>query len=465
MAFIAAPLVAEFVLVAGETLAGFGASEAVATGVSAYIGKELLKKVDDVAYQLVEKVVGKENIEGAQQTLGEFGQIIEDGAAAGVNAYITGNPSHYVKPGDQRAASSINRTNNSTNPQFEWSPPNQSDYQKYLSSYGMGDNPGATTGGSDTVTTGINTYSANQDSNSDIINVDFGGEAASDAIDYTPKQLSDLIVRQATALAFGETPTPDGVVDTAINAVSDNIEDLSLFQRMNKYYADMAVPTNDQYLEIAAVYNGRALTYPEGISMTFDEERQLIRFDWVNEIGAPQTLFQTTGIIIPSVYGVFGGANSRNSEFPIDYLDSLYMNHDLSYVNGPSLVGDYQLIARIVNNMDRIPPEGRSFARTSVIYFATIGSTISALYGSLPGDTVADVPVPQVTKDDVFPVVVPSSLQLPDDEYVVARFEFYRDFEKAMEASQVQHGIMAPTGKAASMRLLQLFNNMQIELL
>lgn len=451
MAFIAAPFVAEFVIVGGETLVSLGASEAIATAVSAYVGKELLKKVDEAAYSLVEKIIGKENIDQAKQTVDELGNIVSDNFESGVNAYITGDPSHLVK--EDRVIRSIYGTNNS--PSKLPPVPTKSDYQNYLNSYGMGDSVGADVTIPDSVASGMN---------SDIINVDFGNEATSDAVDYSPKQLSDIIVKQATALAFNESETPDSVVDSAIDAVSDNIEDLSLFQRMNKYYAELSVPTNERYLEIAAVYNGVGLTYPEGIDMSFDEERQLIRFDWRDELGVPKTLFQTTGIIIPPVYGVFGGANSPNNSFPIDYLDSLYMNHDHSYVNGPNLDGDYQLISRIMNNIGRIPPEGRPFARTSVIYFATIGSTISALYGSLPGE-VAEVPVPQVTKDDIFPVVQPSALQLPDDEYITARFEFYRDFKKAMEASSVQHGIMAPTGKAASMRLLQLFNNMEVELL
>ena len=278
---------------------------------------------------------------------------------------------------------------------------------------------------------------------------------------YSPKELSDLLVKHTTLLSYSDLSNPQVISDVGIAVSDSKVKSLTLLQKLNTFAAKKVLPKNDLFYKMFAVYNGKVIT-EKTVLMSFDQEKKLIRFDWNDEVNDTHTLFQNTGIVVPSIYGVFGGINSINNAYPSDLLDTFFCFHDQSYTgNMFSLEGDYQLISRLVQNMNRFSPEAQAFAKTSIIYFSTIGHVLANIKGSLP-DSITKQVVPNLTKDDIFPVVQPEAQSLPNADYIIARFNFYKELEQTFIESSKQHGIYAPSGAGAQLRLAQEFGNIMI---
>jgi len=61
------------------------------------------------------------------------------------------------------------------------------------------------------------------------------------------------------------------------------------------------------------------------------------------------------------------------------YTDLYSMYHDRSYINGPSLTGDYQYISRLTQNYNKMTNYDQKLAKIGILYFSTLGSLVSRL--------------------------------------------------------------------------------------
>lgn len=288
----------------------------------------------------------------------------------------------------------------------------------------------------------------------------------------SPTALGKIIVTGASSLS-----TNGGNVSKSIaDSIGGDPQNYTISQKISNFFATQTTPNNDQYNEIAKVYNGKNLIYPfvnfrnipytQG--RTTNSQGKLSKptikqFYWNDETGQSFTLNQNTGLIIPAVYGNFVGPNSPNNNPPIDLLDSFATQHDQSW-SGPggsfNLKGDYAFVSRLAQNKQRFPSEVQNLVNSTIVYFSTLGQTISKLKGSLP-DEVASQPVPQMTMDDVFPVANPQAVSLPPAEYVQLRYEFFKDLDQSVKSNTSTNSIYSQDYR--SKIISQYFENILVQ--
>ena len=203
--------------------------------------------------------------------------------------------------------------------------------------------------------------------------------------------------------------------------------------------------------------------------MYFDPEKQLKFFELINELGTIKIMYQTTGLIIPPVHGVFQGANSPNDELPIDLVDLFSAFHDETYINGPSLQGDYEYISRLSQNFTRMSEEEKPYARLGIVYFSTMGNLVSKMFGdssfNIP-DTSSPLPspLPNVsssvinTNQTIFHILNP-------DLSIEEHTSFKEEFMKSLEIAKIENGIGSSISSSFRTKVLaKEFGNILVEL-
>jgi hypothetical protein len=170
--------------------------------------------------------------------------------------------------------------------------------------------------------------------------------------------------------------------------------------------------------------------------------------------------------VLPAIWGVFTGPYSRNNEMPVSLLDLFAAFHDYDYGQGGFFdqAGDYKLISRSSQNFFRMTPEEQPYARTTILYFSTLGHVASSLKGSLSSD-VATNKISDGAKDDIFPAIVPESIHMDPVHYETARFNFYQDLERDFDQESKTSSLFASSGGYRSQLLAREFGDIQIQLL
>ncbi len=257
-----------------------------------------------------------------------------------------------------------------------------------------------------------------------------------------PNSLASLLVSHATGLAMnnvtkgtkleltdhkGDAVIPTGTNEDVIKNIASE-DKLGLLEKLSNFYADKAVDDSEEFQKIYKVYNGVGFE-PKNVVISVSSDSWV--FDMYDEVGVRIHLEQRfDAVTIPNVYGNFGGLRSSNREKPIDVPDTCFMAHDADYaVSMFHTLGDQKLVSRLLNRRADWPRDSIKLLNSIVIYFSTIGASISKLKGSITGDPV--VSVEDVT-DDIFPVINPSLVG--SSEYVTLRQDFYKQFETSVKS-------------------------------
>ncbi len=186
------------------------------------------------------------------------------------------------------------------------------------------------------------------------------------------------------------------------------------------------LPNSELYQKISSVYNGSGMSVKESITMYKDPRKNLLYFILKDETGKLSTLYQTTGIVLPAYPGtVFMGPRSPNNNYPTNLTDLFCAFHDQTYINGPNLEGDYSLISRCANRYNDMDDFEKKLARICIMYFGTLGTTISNLLGSSPSD-IHKVPSTEIVTDDIYTAV-------SQEINPVERMEFYDQLYKEID--------------------------------
>lgn len=282
------------------------------------------------------------------------------------------------------------------------------------------------------------------------------------------KDLADFVVDFSSNLA---SQAYNGNVLNAQDALSKTVGSSDTRKQLagvlGSYLADK-IPDNETYRKISGMYNGSNMSIENNIKMYFDPEKKLKFFELTDELGETKIMYQTTGFIIPAIHGYFMGAYSQNNELPIDLVDLFSAFHDETYINGPSLQGDYQYISRLSQNFSRMTEEEKPFARMGIVYFSTMGNLVSKLFGDVnitEPKPVEQYTVPISTNQTIFHVLNPDITQDPG---VVNSNEqtFKKEFTTEIKNAQAQNSIMSSASPTFRTDVLaREFGNIMIQLI
>lgn len=277
---------------------------------------------------------------------------------------------------------------------------------------------------------------------------------------FSPKELADMLVSHCSSIAVG-----DGDITKIIGADKNA---LVLGQKLTQFYSTKLAnkSVDNRVFEIAKTYNLRDRS-PSDVVETFDPVYKGRKFTYTDQAGRELFCFESKGFYIPAVYGIWGGPMSRNNKVPIDMPDLTFYEHDSRY----SMDGyfnpdaDLILVAELLSLREdgRWPAGSENLLNSIVIYFSTIGKSLSYLKGSLPSNVSKDI-IGDVSKDDIFPVMVPEALALPEQEYVEARYNFYNSFETELKHASRTKSIFSSQGPYKAELLKSLLKGLVVEL-
>ena len=283
--------------------------------------------------------------------------------------------------------------------------------------------------------------------------------------------LGRFISLTTTALDTPEVKSSETPLSKAYELVLGSNPLLSyLMPSVAKFQAKMTLPTNEEYKQIAAVYNGKnldwrnVLTKKVGNYTTFSAKNELGEvITWTTE--------WNTHSVVPPIWGTWVGISSPNNKPPSSLLDLFAFFHDYSYhVYGNfNQKGDYELISRTFQNLDRMVGSEREIALTTVKYFSTIGAAARAYAGNKGhiaySPTQTDGPDVKQSDDSIFPLLIPEATTLDPVDYAETKKYFFEG---------LQHGVHSETGKTSVMAtynnvggnqlLINYLQNVEIEI-
>lgn len=286
--------------------------------------------------------------------------------------------------------------------------------------------------------------------------------------------IADLVVTHASELAEAgvqdhlDDVIPMGVIveeptsnhlEVLEEVIADDPDRYTLLQKLSNFYADKSLSKSEEFKEIYSKYTGKGFD-PRNVVMSETPSEYL--FFLYDEIGDLITLRQKKDAkTIPPVYGVFGGPSSPNNQLPIDTPDTCFMAHDADYSKSYfHWESDMRLVSRLTQRRASWPQDKVTQLNSIVIYFATIGASVAVIKGSITGDPSKEVITDDVT-DDLFPAMVPEALNLPKQEYLTERYNFYKQFSEGVKEAESESKVFSTGGK----RIRNLFEAMKIELL
>ena len=244
----------------------------------------------------------------------------------------------------------------------------------------------------------------------------------------SPKDIASFVVDFSSNIAGqafdGNVLDPEKAL---VETVGTNDTRIKLAQVLGTGLADK-IPSNEEYKKIANVYNGLDMyNDSRSIQMFRDPSSKLIYFELIDELKEKTTMFETTGIYIPAIHGVFMGAQSRNNNLPVDLVDLYSAFHDESYINGPNLEGDYKYISRLSQNFYRLSESEKPFARLGIVYFSTMGNLITKMFGNTdvqdPTQKITgiyDFIVPELTKEEFEDELITNIAVLHKEESIIS---------------------------------------------
>lgn len=288
--------------------------------------------------------------------------------------------------------------------------------------------------------------------------------------------IADLVVTHASELAEAgiddhlEDVIPMGIIVSEEEQTSDHLEVLeevidndpdryTLLQKLSNFYADKSLSKSEEFKEIYSKYTGKGF---EKKNVVMSETGTEYLFFLYDEIGDLITLKQQKDKkTLPAVYGVFGGPSSPNNQLPIDVPDTCFMAHDADYSKSYfHWESDMRLVSRLTQRRASWPQDKITQLNSIVIYFATIGASVAVIKGSIVGDPSKEVINDDVT-DDLFPAMVPEAVNLPKQEYLTERYNFYKQFSEGVKEAESTSKVFSTGGR----RIQNLFEGIKIELL
>lgn len=264
----------------------------------------------------------------------------------------------------------------------------------------------------------------------------------------------------------GETP-----ISKAYGIVAGSNPLLSyLIPSLSKFQAGMTVPTNENYLKISQVYNGKNLTHLNVLETVNEDGTK--SFSALDETGATITwnTAWNNHKTVPPIWGTWTGINSPNNTKPVSLLDLFAFFHDYSYhVYGNfNETGDYQLISRVYSNLDRMSGSERDIALMTVKYFSTIGMA-ARLYAGNKGETIylGNVSASDSVKtdDSVFPHVVPEAATLSPEGYLECKKYFFEGLEHGLIDESLNSSVASTYAKPVqNPMILSAIDNLMVQL-
>lgn len=279
------------------------------------------------------------------------------------------------------------------------------------------------------------------------------------------KEIADFAVNFASNVA--KQGLSDSKIDF-VQAMTDTINsnpttNIKLAPIISTLF-DGNLPKNELFNSISAVYNGAGMSIENNMFQFYDSQKKLIYFKLIDELKKEVILYQTTGIIVPAVHGIFYGPRSANNALPVDLVDFFAAFHDSDYSNGPNLTGDYKFISRLANQYPRMNDDEKKWARIGILYFGTLGTMISTLVGNNSTDVhevVNDTPV----TNDIFTSM--NEGQQPNEPilHYTNRTKFYQELYKDIENASVSSSIIAQNGNFQKELLFNEFESILVEII
>jgi len=238
-------------------------------------------------------------------------------------------------------------------------------------------------------------------------------EVAKKEVKDTGKDLGTFISKTATELAFGGE-TGKNPITSVLTKVAGNNPLLSyLVPSVIDFQSKLTMPTNERYLEIAKVYNGKNLTH-ENVLETVNPDGTR-DYSAKDETGQVFTWFGkwNTHKVVPTIWGTWVGINSPNNSKPVSLIDLFAFFHDTDYklYGFANETADYKFLSRIYNNLDRFGQQEKEIALIAARYFSTVGMAARAYAGGRATElgpiqdsfvgSITDVPADPIRQEEL----------------------------------------------------------------
>jgi len=276
--------------------------------------------------------------------------------------------------------------------------------------------------------------------------------------EFTGKEIGEFVVKISSEIASAHLGQTKPLTD----------RELDISKVLGSYLASK-IPNNEDYKKIASVYNGLNLSMNSVVSR-FSSKDKIWYHTMTDEVGNVEVLYQTTGRVIPAVYGTFMGPNSPNNAPPVSLLDVFCAFHDQDYHKGGwfSTEGDYKLISRTAQNFFRLSNVEKPYARTTILYFSTAGYLMSALLGKPITATDTNSITKSISspiENSLFSVVSPNSSVLHPDDFNIAKESFETELKNTFVEEHSNSSVISTNGTIYKKVLANDFNQIMIELL
>ena len=278
-------------------------------------------------------------------------------------------------------------------------------------------------------------------------------EVAKKEVKDTGKDLGTFISKTATELAFGGE-TGKNPITSVLTKVAGNNPLLSyLVPSVIDFQSKLTMPTNERYLEIARVYNGKNLTH-ENVLETINPDGTR-DYSAKDETGQVFTWFGkwNTHKVVPTIWGTYVGINSPNNTKPVSLIDLFAFFHDTDYklYGFANETADYKFLSRIYNNLDRFGQQEKEIALIAARYFSTVGIAARAYAGN---NTTELSPI----KDSFVPMIT----DVPKEP--VQQEELRKEFTDGMIEGIIAETHSTSPFATSNNRILNLIDNLEISL-
>jgi hypothetical protein len=244
-----------------------------------------------------------------------------------------------------------------------------------------------------------------------------------------------------------------------------------LMPSVAKFQTSMVLPTNEEYKQIASVYNGKNLDWRNVLTKQVGNYTTFSAKNEVDEVITWSTEWNNH-TVVPPLFGTWVGINSPNNKPPSSLLDLFAFFHDYSYhVYGNfNQKGDYELISRTFQNLDRMSGSEREIALTTVKYFSTIGAAARAYAGNKGSTQYKKKPeehAPDVKQSDdsIFPLLIPEATTLHPVDYSETKNHFFEGLQHGIHSETGKTSVMATYNKVGGNQLLiNYLQNVEIEI-
>lgn len=283
----------------------------------------------------------------------------------------------------------------------------------------------------------------------------------------TPKNIANYIVKYSSILSL--MPEPD-YLEAEKMLIEQSPELKETQETLNGFFKGF-IPNTDEYKQIASVYNGKNLTIKNNYYSRINKVNGLYESILIDEIRNRFMLTQNVGKILPSLYGIYCGPLSINNAPPISLLDLFCCFHDYDYHESEenpqggwfNKIGDMKLVSRISQNFERFTDEEKKYAKITLLYFTTVGSMMSSLFGKSDANVEIHEEQPIMGENDIY-TAVNGIENLEPEELSIDRKKFYDDLFSEYKKSHITESSVSG-GSTNPYVIRQRFENIMIQLL